>query len=157
MMARLAFNLLLLAGAGYFVWSATGYEPQARQIPLLIGGLVLVLQAWVTAKEAAAALQGVPLPLSADAAETVTADTGRRVAAMCGWMALFFALFVVLGTLPATFLFIVLFLLTGGRSGWWPALLIAAAVAGTIWLLFVKLMRFELYPGLLFGGTLPPL
>lgn len=37
------------------------------------------------------------------------------------------------------------------------ALGVAAGLSGAIWILFVRLMRFELYPGLLFGGTLPPI
>jgi hypothetical protein len=154
MTGRLAFNLFLLALVAYFVWSATGYEPQARQIPLLIGGLVLVLQAWVTVKEAIA----TELAPAAEGAEAPPpADERTRVAAMCGWMLLFFALFVVLGTLPAVFLFILLFLVTRRDVRWWMALAISVAMAGAIWLLFVRVMRFELYPGVLFGGTLPAL
>jgi hypothetical protein len=40
---------------------------------------------------------------------------------------------------------------------WWGAALPAGALAGVLWLLFVRLMRFELYPGVVFGASLPPL
>ena len=154
MSGRLAFNLLLLAVAAYFVWSATGYEPQARLIPMIIGVMVLVLQAWVTIREAIVtemvpAVEGVEPPPPPDEA--------RHVAAMCGWMLLFLALFAVVGTLAATFLFILLFLLMQRDVRWWKALAVSAATSGVIWLLFVQLMRFELYPGGLVGGTLPPI
>jgi hypothetical protein len=153
MSGRFAFNLMLLAAAAYFVWSATGYEPAARRIPMLIGILALALQAWVTLAEflkpeTTPALEGGDGP---------PADEGRRVAAMCGWMLLFFVLFAVLGTLVATFAFIFLFLASGKKLAWWGALGLAAALSAAIWLLFVRMMRFELYPGVLFGGTLPPL
>jgi hypothetical protein len=157
MNGRLAFNLLVLAMAAYFVWSATGYEAQAARIPILIGGLVLVLQAWVTVRELVAAPRGTPEQAAEGAEAPPPADERRRVAAMGAWMLLFFALFAVLGTLPATFLFIFLFLAAAKDVRWWTAAAIAAVIAGAIRLLFVDLMRFELYPGTLFGGTLPPL
>lgn len=154
MRGRLAFNLLLLAAAGYFVWSAVGYEAQARLIPLLIGGMVLVLQAWVTVR---AVMAGEPSEAEERAHEAPPANEARRVAAVSGWMLLFFALFTVLGTLAATFLFILLFLLRQPDVRWSIALAVAAIMSGAIWLLFVRLMRFELYPGMLFGGALPPI
>jgi hypothetical protein len=154
MSGRLAFNLLLLAVAAYFVWSATGYEPQARLIPMIIGVMVLVLQSWVTVREAVVT-EMVP------AAESIEppppADEVRHVAAMCGWMLLYLVLFAMIGTLAATLLFILLFLLMQPGVRWWTALAVAAATSATIWLLFVRLMRFELYPGVLFGSILPPL
>lgn len=150
MNGRLAFNLMLLAVAAYFVWSATGYEPSARRIPILIGVLVLALQAWVTVKEFAR-------PASVPQEEGFPPGEWLGVVAMSGWMALFFALFAVLGTLIAIFAFIFLFLASRRRLAWWGAAALAGGLSGGIWLVFVRLMRFELYPGLVFGGTLPPL
>ncbi len=76
---------------------------------------------------------------------------------MCGWMLLYLALFAVLGTLAAGFLFILLFLAMQKDVRWWTALAVASVTSATIWLVFAQLMRFELYPGILFGGTLPSL
>lgn len=150
MSGRLAFNLMLLAVAAYFVWSATGYEPAARRIPIMIGVLVLALQAWVTVKE-------LLKPETVPPEGQFPPGEWRGVLAMAGWMALFFALFAVLGTLVATFAFIFLFLASGRRLAWWGAAALAGALSGGIWFLFVYLMRFELYPGVVFGGTLPAL
>jgi hypothetical protein len=153
MSGRLAFNLLLLAVAAYFVWAAIGYEPAARRIPMLIGVLMLALQAWVTVKELLKPEAFAPL----EGGEAPPADEGRRVAAMFAWMAGFFVLFALLGTLVATFAFIFLFLASGKKLAWRGALGIAAGLCAAIWILFVWLMRFELYPGVFFGGTLPAL
>lgn len=150
MSGRLVFNLGLLAVAAYFVWAATGYESAARRIPIMIGLLVLALQAWVTARE-------LLKPETAPSDEHFAPGEWRGVLAMSGWMALFFALFAVFGTLVAVFAFIFLFLASGRRLAWWGAAALAVALSGGIWLLFVRLMRFELYPGVVFGGTLPPL
>ena len=153
MSGRLAFNLMLLTVAAYFVWVGMGYEPAARRIPMLIGVLMLVLQAWVSVKEFLKPEAFPPL----EGGEQPPADEGRRVAAMFAWMAGFFVLFTLLGTLVATLAFIFLFLAAGKKLPWWGALGVAGVLSGAIWLLFVRLMRFELYPGTLFGGTLPPL
>jgi len=151
-MGRLFFNIFLLGLAAYFVWSALGFDPQARQIPLLTGGAVLVLQAWVTIKAATAA----EVPVEEHGVDgPPPADEGARVAAAAGWTILFFALFMALGTLPATFLFIFLFLARQPGVSLVMSLGMAVGVSIAIWLLFVRLMRFELYPGVLFGGTLP--
>jgi hypothetical protein len=151
-MGRLLFNLFLLSLAAYFVWSAFAFDPQARQIPLLIGGMVLILQTWVTIK---AAVAGEGLAETHGGDGPPPANEGARVAAAGGWIVLFFALFVGLGTLSATFLFLLLFLVRQPGVSLLMSFGVAAAVSIAIWLLFVRLMRFELYPGVLFGGTLP--
>ncbi len=153
MTGRLAFNLLLLAFAAYFVWSAIGYEPKARFIPLVLGLLVLIAQGWVTFKEAMAAEPPAPQ----EGHESPPAHEASRVAALSGWMVLFFALFLLLGTLPAIFLFIVLFLGLRRDVRKWLALAVAGGMSLAVWVLFVRLMRFELYPGVFFGGSLPSL
>lgn len=155
MNGRLAFNLLLLALAACFVWNATGYEPQARYIPLLIGTLVLVLQAWGTARDFLVAGRGAVPPAGEGEAPPPT-DEMARVAAMAGWMLLYLALSAVLGTLIAGFLFMLLFLAAQKGVRWWVALAVAGGMSAAIWGVFAKLMRFELYPGILFGGALPP-
>ncbi len=48
-------------------------------------------------------------------------------------------------------------LVADGVVRWWAAFSIVAAMSAAIWLLFAYLMRFGLYPGVLFGGTLPPI
>jgi hypothetical protein len=153
MTGRLAFNLLLLAFAAYFVWSAPEYEPKARLIPLVLGLLVFIVQGCVTLKEAMA----TEPPAPQEGHEPPPADELRRVATLSGWMVLFFALFLLFGTLSAIFLFILLFLGLRRDVPKWMALAIAGGMSLAVWVLFVYLMRFQLYPGVLFGGTLPPL
>lgn len=154
MSGRLIFNLLLLGVAAYFVWAATGYDVQGRRIPIMIGVLVLMLQAWVTFQELVKPVTEPPL---LEGAEELPPDEGRRVAVMTAWMVGFFVLFTVFGTLIATAAFIFLFLVAARALRWWGALAIALGLSASIWIVFVKALRFELYPGLLFGGTLPAL
>jgi hypothetical protein len=154
MTGRFVFNLMLLAVSAYFVWAAFGLEPAGRRIPILIGVLVLVFQGWVTVREF---LSPPTAPPVLEGGEEIPPDEGRRVAIMTAWMVGYFALFTVFGTLIATVAFIFLFLVSVRAIAWWGALGIAAAMSLAIWVTFVKLMRFELYEGLLFGGTLPAL
>ena len=111
MNGRLAFNLMLLTVAAYFIWAAMGYELAARRIPILIGVLMLVLQAWVTVKEFLKP-EAIP-PL--EGGEGSPAYERRRVAAIFAWMVGFFILFMLFGTLVATLAFIFLFLFAGKR------------------------------------------
>ncbi len=152
MTGRFAFNLLLLVFAAYFVWSATNYEPQARMIPLVIGGFVLILQSWVTIMDGRT--NSAPVEHAEGAPP---ADEANRVAALTGWMVLFFGLFMLFGTLAAIFLFILLFLGLRRDVHKWIAFAVAGGMSLVVWVLFVRLMRFELYPGVLFGGSLPSL
>jgi hypothetical protein len=162
-----SFNLFLLAIPVYFVWSAFRYEPQARYIPLLIGVFVLILQIWVAVVEWFPAFVRVfdaPLtsfgPGAGRGPSEATDPLGssqkrRRVAVMMIWMAVFFLLLYFLGTFPATFGFIFLFLLISGRVPWWEGLAVSAGVVGIIWVLFNAMMKFELFQGILFGALVP--
>ncbi len=76
---------------------------------------------------------------------------------MTSWMIGFFVLFVVFGTLIATFAFIFLFLAATRSVAWWTALGIAGGISAAIWLIFLKALRFELYDGVIFGAVLPSL
>ena len=168
MRGSLVFNLFLLAIPAYFVWSCFSYVPTARYIPLLVGIPALVLQVWVILQERSpprtgafdlsildlGRAQGLP---PARAESTHPADEGRRVIIISLWMALYFVLFVFVGAYPATFGFVVLFLLLSSRTSWWLALAISTGTVVTLWALFRLIMRYELYEGALFGGLVPPL
>jgi hypothetical protein len=166
MKSALVFHLLLLAVPVYFVWSAFSYSPQARYIPLIIGTLVLFFQIGVILRELfptllrGADVSILTLATNDDPPPAEVADEpvlhGRRVAAMVIWMAFFFLLFSFLGSLPATFIFIFLFILISGRVPWWGALAVSAGMVVLVWGLFVAMMKFQLFEGVLFGGLVPP-
>ncbi len=163
------FNLFLLTIPAYFIWSAFLYPPKARYIPFLISVPVLILQAWIVLGEW---FPGVsrpfdtslvnlgrgrnPGPLTAEGEASEAASKGGRVALMAVWMATFFFLFYFLGSLPATFGFIFLFLLISGRVSWRLAGAVSAGMVVMIWGLFTAMMKFELFGGVLFGSLVPP-
>jgi|SRR3990170_4311347 len=168
MRGSLVFNLFLLAIPAYFVWSCFSYVPTARYIPLLIGIPALVLQVWVILQERSPSRSGA-FDLSildlgggqrlapAQAESTHPADEGRQVILISLWMALYFVLFCLVGAYPATFSFVVLFLLVSSRTSWRLALAISTGTVVTLWALFGLIMRYQLYEGALFGGLVPPL
>ena len=168
MRGSLVFNLFLLVIPAYFVWSCFSYVPTARYIPLLIGIPALVLQFWVILQERSPSRSGT-FDLSildlgggrklapAQAQSTHPAGEGRQVILITLWMALYFVVFVFFGAYPATFSFIVLFLLISSRTSWRLALAISAGTVVTLWVLFGLIMKYQLYEGALFGGLVPPL
>jgi hypothetical protein len=167
MSGSVAFNLFLLAIPLYFVWSAFSYPLQARYIPLILGGIVVLFQILVLLGEwfprlfrvfdsslmSVEGQRNVRLELAETQGEV---RQGWRAVAMSLWMAAFFLLWYLLGSLPATFGFIFLFLLISGKSRWWMALAVAAGMVVMIWALFVAMMKFQLFEGVLFGGLVPP-
>jgi len=168
MKGSLVFNLFLLAIPAYFVWSSFSYVSTARYIPLIIGIPVLVLQVWVILQERFPSRSGTfdlsILDLAqgrgsapAQAESTHPADEGRQVIIISSWLALYFVLFCLVGAYPATFGYIVLFLLVSSRTSWRLALAISTGTVVTLWVLFRLIMRYQLYEGALFGGLVPPL
>lgn len=168
MRGAIVFNLFVLAIPAYFVWSSFSYVPTARYIPLLIGIPVLILQVWVMLQEHSSSRSGTYdlsiLDLGggqkfapAQARSKHPADEGRQVIIITLWMGLYFAVFVFFGAYPATFSYIVLFLLISSRTSWRLALAISAGTVVTLWVLFGLIMRYQLYEGALFGGLVPPL
>ena len=93
----------------------------------------------------------------AQAESTHPADEGRQVILISLWMALHFFLFCLVGAYPATFSFIVLFLVISSRTSWRLALAISAGTVVTLWVLFRLIMKYQLFEGALFGGLVPPL
>lgn len=168
MKGSLVFNLFLLAIPAYFVWSCFSYLSTARYIPLIIGIPVLVLQFWVILQERSPSRSGAfdvsILDLGggqrlapAQAESTHPADEGWQVILISLWMALYFVLFCLVVAYPATFSFVVLFLLVSSRTSWRLALAISTGTVVTLWVLFGLIMRYQLYEGAFFGGLVPPL
>jgi hypothetical protein len=152
--------LAAAAAAGVYLAAAYGYSPDARAAPLLIGWAVIVLAALDIAsrtKTAAGALLTRWLgPISGrthGAQHQTTYPLTRQVAAIA-WIAGFVAAFALIGAIYAIPLYV--FAATRLRGGR-PWLVCAISAAGTlagIFVLFGWLLRLELYPGLLFGGSL---
>jgi hypothetical protein len=133
------FSLGLAVVAGYAVYSALRWPPKAALFPLVMGIPLLVLTL-------------TQLVVELRAPRTVPAEhaTGRAMAVLA-WMAGFILLVLLLGFPFAVPLFVLAYLLIGGREGWMLSVALAAAAWGAFHLLFQRLLHFPFEPGLIGG------
>jgi len=146
------------AAAAIYLGAAYGYSPEARAAPLLIGWTVVALAALDIASRTQTpfgkALTSWLNPVAArphGGAGHASYPVTRQIMAMV-WIAGFVAAFALIGALYAIPLYV--FAATRWR-GERPVVVCLISAAGTlagVWLLFSRLLRLELYPGLLFGG-----
>jgi hypothetical protein len=146
------------AAAGVYLAAAYGYSAEARAAPLLIGWAVVALAALdVTSRTQTALGSALTRWLNPVAART-RAGHGRsaypvtqQVAAIA-WIAGFVLGFALIGALYAIPLYVLAATRWRGGRPWLVCAISAACTLGGVWLLFSRLLRLELYPGLLFGG-----
>jgi Tripartite tricarboxylate transporter TctB family len=145
--------------AAIYLGAAYQYSPEARATPLLIGWTVMALAgldiASRTQTPVGRTLAGWLNPVTTrprHSAAHAEYPIGKQVMAIV-WIAGFLAGFALIGATYAIPLYV--FAATrwrGGRS-YVVCLVSAAATLAGIWFLFGWLLRLELYPGLLFGGS----
>ncbi len=148
---------VLALGIGFLAWAKT-YPSQAAAVPTLVAWLTIVLALIDVAARTETALgRALRRVVSADQViewktEGEDAAGARRIAASIFWVLAYLGGVALVGFLLATPAYILLYMkLHGGRS----ALAAALAAIGTtvaVWLTFELAFRYQLYPGLLFGG-----
>jgi hypothetical protein len=144
--------------AAIYLAAAYGYSPDARAAPLLIGWTVIALAALDAVTRTQTPIGRLLMrwlnPVAArprGGAGHASYPVTRQVTAMA-WIVGFVAAFALIGALYAIPLYV--FAATRWRGERPVAVCLVSAVCtlGGIWLLFSRLLRLELYPGLLFGG-----
>ena len=135
-----------------FIGLALGMEhTEAKMLPLIIGGLVIILTAIGLSREFTVR----PNTETNSAAETEEFDeakgeTWRRYAAVGAWMVGFFLMVYILGFIAAVFLFLLSYMKTHGTK-WRIAITFAVLSTAIVYGLFVVLLKVNLHEGLLFG------
>ena len=75
-----------------------------------------------------------------------------RILLAVAWVVAYLAALFLTGFMIATPIYVLLYMLIHGGRSLRDSALAAAATTLTIWLTFVVLFRYPLYPGVLFGG-----
>jgi hypothetical protein len=150
--------LAAAAAAGAYLTAAYGYSPDARAAPLLIGWVVMALAALDVASRTQTALGKAltrwlnPVAARPRAGHGHAAYPATRQIVAIAWIAGFVVAFALIGALYAIPLYVVAATRWRGGRPWLVCAISAACTLAGIWLLFSRLLRLELYPGLLFGG-----
>ena len=151
-----ALGLLLLTSV--YLATAYRYSPDARAVPAGVAWVMLVLLildlASRTRTRAGIALMHWLNPAGdAEKQEAVKRyPIGRQILAVL-WVAGFAAAMVLIGILYAVPLYVFSSLHFQGRRPFIVCIGASAAATAMIWLLFVFVLRLELYRGILFGGA----
>ncbi len=152
-----AAMFVLALSIGFLLW--------ARTYPALAGGMP-VLVAWGTIVLALIDVASqFETPFGRWLRRLVTADKivewkmdgdedvpVSRIALSIFWVLAYLAALFLVGFIIATPIYILLYMVIHGGRSIRDSALASAATTLTIWLVFVVLFRYPLYPGLLFGG-----
>lgn len=149
--------LTLTLGVVFFAW-AQAYPPKAAAVPTLVAGVTIFLSLVDLASSTETAVgRALRRWLASENAIEWKVQGDReagsgRIASSLFWLLAYLAGVLFAGFLPATPVYIFLYMkLHGARSALTSALTAIGTTLG-VWLTFELLFRYPLYPGLLFGG-----
>lgn len=156
----MAFVLLAVLGTA-FVWSLS-YGPETGALPQLVSGVsaaavvvyLITLSAAGRRVRRAAATAVVPAEIPAEVEQTLDAAVVRQqpVGSLgIGLMlpAIYLSAYILLGIVPAVFLFIAGYSWWFGKVRWYKAILAGGAVALAVYLVFYYVFPYPLYRGVL--------
>ncbi len=123
------FTLVLAAVISFLAWQTWWLGPNARRVPLVVVLPLIVLVGWQLWRERS-------LVESRSAPEPQPGGFGA-----IAWAAGLPAAVAIFGMLAGPPLYVALFMRWHGREAWRPALLLAAAAAALVWLLFAVLLQ----------------
>jgi len=139
----------LAASAAAFLATAWGYAPDARAFPAAVASLLLTLCALdLAGLTDTAAGKIIRKSLNPTIKEPAGAELSTQAAAVLSLAALVAAL-VLLGIEIAVPLYLITSLRFRARRPWASCFAIAAGVSAAMWLLFVAVLRLDLYRGYL--------
>ncbi len=154
----LAPALVVLAwSVGYLPW-AYSYDAQGQLVPVLIGWLLLGLSVLDivahTDTRFGRTLFGLVSGRAMDAGTEEPGTThgfGRQAVAVL-WLMAFLASVGLLGFLITVPIYVLAFMTIQGGKPLKQSIVAAVVVTSVIWVAFDVLLRYEVYPGILFGG-----
>lgn len=131
------------------------YPPASRGFPVIVAWSMIVLVTLdLVARTQTSIGRAVTRWLNPASSAAHGGETRRGASELVAilWIAALVAALVLIGILYAIPLFVFASVRWRGRRSYLVSLAVAGGTTLLIWLLFVRLLRIELYPGLLLGG-----
>ena len=146
--------MVILAFTAVFLLVGYRYPPLARQFPVTVAWVMLVLAGLDIASRIDSPI-GAALKNRLDRGGAAREETASHWAQLAGgaWLAGFAVMLWLIGVLYAVPLYVFASLRLRGHRPWLRCLLVAAASTAIVWLLFSAALRIELYRGIVFGGA----
>lgn len=129
---------LVLAGMLTVLVLSHSFSPGAKLFPTFVAGVGVVLGLWELARQIRSRGARESQDLSDLGGEDDTSVTYGRGLRNFGWMAAYIGLFLLIGALPATLVFVTVFLKFQHRESWRLSLVLA----GTLMLVLALLGHF---------------
>ena len=150
--SRLAWGLL--AFTIIFLVEAYRYSPQARAFPVAVAWWMLMLLGLdLCSRRETTFGKAVRKRLNPGAAAAHESYSAKKQTVAALWLAAFAAMMALIGILFAVPLYVFAAVRFGGGRSLLASILVAAGTTLTIWLLFVVVLKIELYSGILFGSA----
>jgi hypothetical protein len=143
-----AIGLMLSAAAVLLLVSAYSYSRASGIFPIFVGWIFLSL-ALVELVLQVRALQRQKKTMAAD--DPMLPATRRDILGGV-WLCALVGLLFAVGFLIATPVYVFSFLWLDAKRGFYQSLIFAALATAFIYVIFVFLLKYKLYPGLLFAG-----
>ena len=165
---NMLFTVLLLVFILIVILTSLTYSPEARLIPLLIGGVTLILGILVLISEFyPGLLKTLDVSLMDFAASGAAKEMGsekptevqvvKKVLNISIWLAGFLVLIYFIGFLISIGMFVLLFLKVYGKRSWVKTIIVSALTWGFIYGTFEMFIKVELFRGILFEAIVPPI
>jgi Tripartite tricarboxylate transporter TctB family len=142
---------LLILTIGYLI-AAYQYPPASRAFPLIVAWAMLVLVSLDLVARTQTSLGRVLTRWLNPESATHTSPSHKGELAAILWISAFAAALLFIGILAAIPLFVFASVRWRGERSCALSGTVALGTTLAIWLLFARLLRIELYSGLLFGG-----
>ncbi len=140
----------------FLVVIATGYNPKARRMPLVVGipGVVLSMvevARQTIGKRRSGGVKAAAVTSGQEGSQTDLArsDERQKILRSIGWMVLIVILIWAFGFIIGLPLFSMIFM-KAKKEGWVMSIAVTAAGMGVLYFLFMKALEMDIYRGLLF-------
>jgi len=165
---NILFTCLLLVFILIVILTSLTYSPQARLIPLLIGGVTLILGILVLISEFYPGLLRTldvslmdfatsATPTETDSEKPTEMQVVKKVLNISIWLASFLVLIYFIGFLISIGVFVLLFLKVYGKRSWVKTIIVSVLTWGFIYGTFEMFIKVELFRGILFEAIVPPI
>jgi hypothetical protein len=143
---------IILFSLFLFVVALTYGNAKMSAVPLIAGGIILLLGAIQLRKELLVARKAHPDTETIDASNVTAGGEKRQHSIVFVWWVSFVLITYLFGFLIAIPLLVFSFMRFRAHRGWLKSLAVAAIAEISIYVVFVFIMQIELYRGILLGG-----
>jgi len=164
---RVFFTIVLFLFGVITTARIINFSPKARWLPLGTGVIFTIIMAILVISEYSPKLYkllGVYGSLTdepskpADDSERRDGQTHAwgRVFICWAWLVIFFVLIYLVGFFISIPLFTIVQLKVFSKRKWYPTIIVTLAIVGFVYFI-ATILNLELFPGIIFGGIVPPL